>query len=244
VLTYDADRVSIAWRACAVMLSQFPALISGTGQSHDPPTATTLRSDSHSAALEALMPPVGQKRACGNGPPNARNADIPPACCAGKNFTISKPCASAAINSDAVAIPGTKGIWLREAAWSSSGVAPGLRANFASIDAARSRSAPFSTVPNPTIASGTSAMIALAASSATDVRSVISRTRIRARQRHGVLNAIDGDHRDYSGRAENVGKRLLPGGRRRMIGHELSHQLVQLRVALSGMADRGMIAPG
>ena len=73
----------------------------------------------------------GQKRACGKGPPRALSAAVPPAGTAGKNLTASNPRASAIISSEAVATPGMKGRSLSAAASSSSGVAPGPRAQSA-----------------------------------------------------------------------------------------------------------------
>src|SRR5689334_8853631 len=159
----------------AVMPAQLLDLTSAGGQSQDPPTATTLGSASQVAALASPTPPVGQNRAFGNGPASPRSALIPPDDSAGKNFARSKPCASACINSDAVAIPGANGRLLAAAAFRSSGVAPGLIPNLAPSDSARARSSGLRIVPMPTIASGTSAMIAFAASIATGVRKVTSR---------------------------------------------------------------------
>ena len=123
------------------------------------------------------MPPVGQTRMFGNGPASARSALIPPDCSAGKNLTMSKPCASACISSEAVAIPGANGRSSPAAAFNSSGVPPGLMPNLAPSALARARSSAFRMVPMPTMASGTSAIIALAASIATGVRNVTSSTR-------------------------------------------------------------------
>src|SRR5258707_9063161 len=100
----------------AVMPSQLPDLISDAGHSQDPPTATTFRSLSQVAALASPIPPVGQNRASGKGPANARSALMPPACSAGKNLTRPKPLATACINSDAAAIPGANGKALAPAA--------------------------------------------------------------------------------------------------------------------------------
>ena len=161
----------------AVMPAQLPDLISAAGQSQEPPTATTFGSASQVAALASPMPPVGHTLILGNGPASARSALIPPACSAGKNLTISKPAASACISSDAVAIPGANGRPLAAAAFRSSGVAPGLMPNLAPSATARARSSAFKIVPMPTMASGTSAIMALAASTATGVRSVTSSTR-------------------------------------------------------------------
>ena len=161
----------------AVMPAQLPARISAAGHSQEPPTASTLASASQVAALASPMPPVGQTLTFGNGPAKARSALIPPACSAGKNLTTSKPCASACMSSDAVAIPGANGSRLAATAFSSSGVAPGLMPNLAPSASARARSPALRMVPIPTTASGTSAMMALAASAATGVRSVTSSVR-------------------------------------------------------------------
>src|SRR5712691_6926560 len=161
----------------AVMPAQLPDLISAAGHSQEPPTATTLGSASHEAALASPIPPVGQNRTSGKGPAKARSALIPPDCSAGKNLTRLKPWASASISSDAVAIPGANGKALAAAAFSRSGVAPGLIPNLAPIPSARARSSAFRMVPIPTTASGTSAIIAFADSIATGVRSVISSVR-------------------------------------------------------------------
>src|SRR6516225_9986714 len=92
----------------AVMPAQLPDLMSAAWQSQEPPTATTLGSASQAGALASPIPPVGQNLACGNGPASARSALMPPDCSAGKNLTRSKPWASAAISSEAVAMPGAK----------------------------------------------------------------------------------------------------------------------------------------
>src|SRR5258705_9201457 len=49
------------------MAAQFPDRTSFADVNHDPPSATTLGSASHSAALSAPMPPVGQNLIRGNG---------------------------------------------------------------------------------------------------------------------------------------------------------------------------------
>src|SRR6185437_7901730 len=161
----------------AVMPDQLPDLMSTAWHSQEPPTATTLGSASHMGALVSPIPPVGQNRTCGNGPASARRALIPPACSAGKNFIVVKPCSSACISSEAVAIPGANGSLLAAAAFSSSGVAPGLMPNLAPSSSARARSSALRMVPMPTMASGTLAIIAFAASIATGVRKVTSSMR-------------------------------------------------------------------
>src|SRR5450631_2429325 len=124
----------------AVMPSQLPDLISAAGHSQEPPTATTLGSASHAAALASPTPPVGQNRTSGKGPARARSALTPPDCSAGKNLTRLNPWANACISSDAVAIPGAKGSPLAAAAFKRSGVAPGLMPNLAPSAFARARS--------------------------------------------------------------------------------------------------------
>src|ERR1700676_1493230 len=136
----------------AVMPDQLLDLISAAGQSQEPPTTTTLGSASQAAALLSPIPPVGQKRARGNGPARARSALSPPDCSAGKNLTRSNPRASACISSEAVAMPGMNGRSLAAAASSSSGVAPGLTAKRAPSALVRARSSKFNTVPMPTMA--------------------------------------------------------------------------------------------
>ena len=76
--------------------------------------------------MAALMPPVGQKRRSGKGPPSAFSMPMPPACCAGKSLSSVKPAARAAITSDGVITPGSSGSALSLAAAISSGVSPGL----------------------------------------------------------------------------------------------------------------------
>ena len=220
----------------AVMPAQLPDLISAAGQSQDPPTQSTLGSASQDAALASPMPPVGQNFAFGNGPASARSALIPPDCSAGKNLTRSKPAASAAISSEAVAMPGANGRSLAAAAFSSSGVAPGLMPNTAPSALARARSSPLRMVPIPTTASGTSAMIALAASTATggaqrDFQHPHPAGHQRACQRHGMFEPLDGQHRNDDRLSKQRGE-LFPSWYR-------SHF-----VAPAGMAERGMMAPG
>src|SRR3954447_16783593 len=161
----------------AEMPAQLPERISAAGQSQEPPTASTLGSASQAAALASPIPPVGQNRTFGNGPASARSALIPPDCSAGKNLTRSKPCASACIRSDAVAMPGANGKSPAAAALNRSGVAPGLTPNSAPSASARARSSALRMVPMPTMASGTPDIIAFAASIATGVRRVTSSTR-------------------------------------------------------------------
>ena len=90
----------------------------------------------------------------------------------------------------------------------------------------------------PTIASGTSAMMALAASIAASVRSVTSSVRTppatsALRQRHRVLDPLDGEHGDDDA-CLNSAASLSCFGKR-------SHGAA-LRGA--GIASRGMMAPG
>src|SRR5258705_8266667 len=91
------------------MAAQFPDRTSLADVNHDPPSATTLGSASHSAALSAPMPPVGQNLIRGNGPDRAFSAGIPPDGTAGKNLKVLKPYPIPCINSDEVATPGMNG---------------------------------------------------------------------------------------------------------------------------------------
>src|SRR5262249_15600895 len=124
----------------AVMPLQLPDLMSAPVHSQEPPTQTTLGSASQAGALASLTPPVREHFACGNGPARARSALMPPAGSAGKNLTRSKPAASAAISSEAVAMPGANGSLLALAALRSSGVAPGLMPKRAPSSTERARS--------------------------------------------------------------------------------------------------------
>src|SRR6476620_4463495 len=81
------------------MAAQFPDRTSFADVNHDPPSATTLGSASHSAALSAPMPPVGQNLIRGNGPDRAFSAGIPPDGTAGKNLKVLKPYPIPCINS-------------------------------------------------------------------------------------------------------------------------------------------------
>ena len=108
------------------------------------------------------MPPVGQNRTFGNGPVSALTAASPPAGTAGKNLTSSNPCVTQAMRSDAVWMPGTNGRAPDEAACNSSLDWPGLMAKAAPISWTTSRSRGANTVPMPTTASFTSAMMARA----------------------------------------------------------------------------------
>ena len=55
------------------------------------------------------MPPVGQKRSCGNGPAKAFSAFTPPTTSAGKSLAWVIPRSISATRSEAVAVPGRKG---------------------------------------------------------------------------------------------------------------------------------------
>ena len=56
------------------------------GVSQEPPTQPTLARARYDEALEAVIPPVGQNRACGTGEPTDFRKSTPPAASAGKNF--------------------------------------------------------------------------------------------------------------------------------------------------------------
>ena len=92
---------------------------------HEPPTQTTFGCARYSGALARLIPPVGQKRICGNGPANAFSAATPPTTSAGNSFAWVMPRSSSATMSDAVAVPGRNGTPLAWRPSSSVGVAPG-----------------------------------------------------------------------------------------------------------------------
>jgi len=56
------------------------------GVSHEPPAHSTFGRSRYDFTDSCVMPPVGQKRASGNGPPSAFSSGIPPAAPAGKNL--------------------------------------------------------------------------------------------------------------------------------------------------------------
>src|SRR5437868_8976526 len=58
ILHVGFNNFMVRWQM-AVMPIQLPDLISATGQSQEPPTATTFGSASQEAALASPMPPVG-----------------------------------------------------------------------------------------------------------------------------------------------------------------------------------------
>ena len=99
----------MAARARRSTAAQSPAASASLGVSHEPPTHSTFDSARNSPAVDAAMPPVGQKRTCGNGPAKACSIATPPAGTAGKNLKVSSPASSPAITSDAVCTPGSSG---------------------------------------------------------------------------------------------------------------------------------------
>ena len=56
------------------------------GVTQDPPTHPTLASARYDDALDSVIPPVGQNRACGTGEPTDFRKSTPPDASAGKNF--------------------------------------------------------------------------------------------------------------------------------------------------------------
>ncbi len=120
------------------------------------------------------MPPVGQKRTSPNGPPRALIAGAPPEVSAGKNLKWLRPASRPRIRSEALAIPGSSGTGLWAAAANRLSVRPGLTMKRAPASTAWSYWRPFSTVPAPITASGTSAAMAAMASRAQAVRRVTS----------------------------------------------------------------------
>src|SRR5256885_5083498 len=91
------------------MVPHSPPLTAAGGVNHDPPTQPTFGSARKAGALAAVTPPVGQNVTSGNGPLNAFSMPIPPACCAGNSFIAKNPAARAAITSDGVITPGSRG---------------------------------------------------------------------------------------------------------------------------------------
>ena len=100
----------------------------------------------------------------------------PPAASAGKNLTIGAPAVSACESSLAVAIPGQNGKSAAFAAAMMTGSNPGATPNTAPASFAARSCSTVRIVPAPTIASGTSRLIAAIAPAAALVRKVTSRT--------------------------------------------------------------------
>ena len=100
----------------------------------------------------------------------------PPAASAGKNLTIGAPAVSACESSLAVAIPGQNGKSAVFAAAMMTGSNPGATPNTAPASFAARSCSTVRIVPAPTIASGTSRLIAAIAPAAALVRKVTSRT--------------------------------------------------------------------
>ena len=238
----------IARSHMAVMPSQLPDLISAAGHSQEPPTATTFRSASHDAALASPIPPVGQNRASGKGPANARSALMPPDCSAGKNLTRPKPCASACISSDAVAIPGANGKALAAAAFSRSGVAPGLMPNFTP---SASRAIQIVGVQDGADADdgvrhlGHDRLGGLDRHrrAQRDFQHAHTARDQRLGERHRVFEPFDGEHRDDAGRLEQRGEFFLLSGRFTIM-RKPCERLPGSAQYVAGIAERGMIAPG
>ena len=158
------------------MRAQSRAASASAGTIHEPPTVSTFGKARYAGARLASIPPVGQKRACANGPANDFNAPTPPALSAGKNLNTRWPCSNPRINSLAVAIAGIKAQSMSRAAVYKASVAPGAIANAAPASCTACMSLRVSTVPAPTTAAGTSRAMRAMASSAHDVRNVTSST--------------------------------------------------------------------
>src|SRR5581483_1722368 len=107
----DRTDIGETEKRLAVLAAAVMAARSGGpgGTSQLPPTHSTASSASHSGAVASVMPPVGQKRHCGNGAASAFSAGIPPAATAGKNLNRLKPVSRPRMMSDAVATPGRNG---------------------------------------------------------------------------------------------------------------------------------------
>src|SRR5690606_32424347 len=143
---------------------------------HEPPTHSTFGRCRNCGAVCTLMPPVGQKRTSANGPAQADSNGAPPACTAGKNLNVSRPCSSPCISSDEVATPGRNGRSTSRAAAYRRSVAPGDTAKRPPASFTACICAEVSTVPAPITASGTASAMALTASIARGVRRVTSIT--------------------------------------------------------------------
>ena len=117
------------------MPAQLPDLISTAGHSQEPPTATTLGSASQVGALASPMPPVGQNlHVRERTRKRAQCLDTTGRLGREKFHHIETVRQRDCISSEAVAIPGANGSALAAAAFSSSGVAPGLMPNLAPSD--------------------------------------------------------------------------------------------------------------
>ncbi len=79
---------------------------------------------------------------------------MPPACSAGKNFTVSSPRDMAVSTSLGVAVPGTTGSPFSMQCFTTVGFSPGLTIKRAPAAAARSTCSTVRTVPAPTSISG------------------------------------------------------------------------------------------
>src|SRR6188472_4764921 len=112
------------------------------------------------------MPPVGQNFASGSGAATDLSHAVPPDASAGKNLRTLKPSAESVIASETVAQPGSTGTEASASAAASSDGVPGLTRYLAPAAIASAISDGRVIVPAPTTQSGTSAAIALIASTA------------------------------------------------------------------------------
>src|SRR5450830_2186730 len=116
---------ALAALANSVILPQSPISMAFLGVSQEPPTQATFLQARNCDAVSCEIPPVGQNVTSPNGPAIAFNMPIPPAGTAGNNFNWRKPASRAAITSDGVITPGSKGRPLDLAAAISAAVKPG-----------------------------------------------------------------------------------------------------------------------
>ncbi len=131
----------------------------------------------NSAALAAVIPPVGSIFTWGSGPFSARRYLAPPTAEMGKIFTTSAPRFQAAITSVGVSAPGMAGTPRPWASMTVSGSRPGLTTNAAPASMHWCAAAAFSTVPAPTSArSPSSRTSARMTSGASGTVMVISKT--------------------------------------------------------------------
>ena len=72
--------------ASRVIRAQSRSSSASAGVSQEPPTQPTLGRERYDAALDAVIPPVGQNRACGTGDAIDLRKSSPPDASAGNSF--------------------------------------------------------------------------------------------------------------------------------------------------------------
>src|SRR5699024_11894728 len=96
----------------ALILSNSPAFTRSPFTIQLPPHAKILSQLKYSFRFLALLPPVGMNFTMVYGAAIALIIATPPACSAGKNFTVFRPLFTACATSDGVMHPGNTGISL------------------------------------------------------------------------------------------------------------------------------------